>query len=647
MARETIYLRPPAPVRHKNAKPKTAREELGSFLFKYRVQLIPFVCTTWIIACAGMIGPLPFGTLVLGAVGTGAVWLTFQTRYVPPDRVPWFRVDAVRRVPVPEWLTRRVPALKAEQPMERWYAVTCAAVVTWWFVWSTWYNIKPDLRAALAAYLLTALCAAPWWYARRIRGSIAVSFHDLTGNERRLYMEHARQQIKGWTAFTSAAGIHGARLMALTFNHWSITVKLELRSGQTLNFFTTRRLAQLESAFAAVTEVKAGSARVARIERSSRRIQIRFMLEDPHAEPIRPPEDGQDIPEWNRAVIGLFETGEKVVFCLVNTLIAGVSGAGKSGVLNVIIRALARVPNVAIVGIDLKPGAPELSPWKGVMHALASTPAEADEVCRQLRAGLTERGNRMSRMGIRKWVATREEPFIVVIVDELQEASECGLAPKLDKITALLRAYGGCMIVATQHPVTGKSKSDSIRSTMKANLIQRIGLRTETPSADRVIFGDQATAQGWRTSEIDSGREGSFYIRSPLYKVPLLARAYYVDDDDAADCAERWAPARTPVDDATWHPVMRAESGELLDEPAGVLPSGDVVDAVIVDDDPAERILAALRAGVWKPNAIAEYAQMSKANAYRYLKVLLEQGLAENPRRGVWQPAESVSSSSQ
>ena len=611
-AQSTVYLRPPNPPRPKKTEPKPPMKELSDAIYKYRVQFIPFLITFWVWLLAVLFGPEWWGGYFLAATAVGIGALLYQDRFT----LPRFQLD---------------------RPVERRYAAACAGTAGLWFLCATWDASKPGMRASLAVVLMTCLCASPWWNHRRIRGSIPVRFSGVNSAERRKHLERSRKLVQGWTSFSSAGHVQGAKLRGVMWNRWSVALAVNLRKGATVDEFTYRRLAKLESAFADIYPIQAGAARVERVERAARNAVIRFMLEDPHAEPIKPPENTST--DWERVIIGLFETGEEILFWFVNTLIAGATGAGKSGVLNAIIRALARVPIVAMIGIDLKPGAPELGKWESVLFKLARTTEEASEVLDQLKMGLTYRGTVMAAKGWRKWRPTKEQPYIVIIVDEIQELKRARLERKLDDITALIRAYGGFVIVATQYPT-----KQNLSATIKSNCLQKIGLRTEDQVGDRVIFGESATRMGWRPSAISSSREGSFLIKSPEYKSPLLGRAFWMEDDEIDQEALKWTGARTAIDDATWNPITSGSetvSVEAL-EPGRVelhrsAPdgSGEIVDAVIVDDDPRERVLDALN----RRNRIADIAAdagVSKASVYRHLNALKDQGLASNPARGVW-----------
>lgn len=604
------YLRPPTPKASRKKKPKTAWQEITSFAFRYRVQLIPFMITLMVLTASLALGRVvrggvPVGTVALVLAHLALAWGLYQDRWHVPARVPWIRLD---------------------RPLEHWYAASCATVPAVWYVYAAW-GAKPSPRAVLVLVLLTCLCATPWWWHRRVRGSIPCHFQGLAQKQRQVYLAQARALISDWTAFTSAGQAQGAKLIAMSFNPWSVSLVVKLRRGATVREFTVNRLAKLESAFG---DVKAGSARVESVGRSSQRALFRFMINDPHEYPISPPSNSYTT--FERIVFGLFETGEEVLFTLVNTLIGGATGAGKSGVVNMVIHALARIPTVAIIGIDLKPGAPELGKWEKVMHALAKTPEEGHVLLDQLMAGLKHRGDTMSANKWRKWHISRSEPFIVLIVDEIQEARKARLMKKIEDITAIIRAYGGCVVVATQYPTT-----PNVSAAIKSNCPQRIGLRMDDPVGDRVIFGEGATRTGWRPSTIDTAREGSLFVRSPLYKKPILARSYWLTDDEIDAEADKWADQRTAIDTQMWV-AKPIESGTtaVVNLDKGSDSDVDIVDAIIVDDDPAERILRALERGRTSVRDICADAQVSSATAYRKLHDLEAQGLVASPARGVW-----------
>lgn len=618
----TVHLRPPEN-RRSRAKHKSAKHEAQDAFFRYRVQLTPFIGTLWLILIAHL---------------AAHTWV----QHIVP-LVYLSAAGAVLR-----WGAR----VRLSRPVERWYAAALCLVTAAWHTWATWGGGAPGWRASVAALLGTGICAAPWWHHRRARGSIAVRMDGMAKYAQADRLSQAQGLINDWTGFTSAARLHGAKLQAITFDEWSMVLAISMRRGGTVQEFTALRLAILESAFG---DVRPGSARVEKVDANARLAMVRFMIQDPHEHPIKPPETGQT--DFERVILGMFETGEKVLFNLVNTLIGGMTGSGKSGVVNVLIRALARMPQVAILGIDMKPGAPELGKWRSIMHSLATDPQEVAEMLDALLEGLKYRGDEMSRQGIRVWKPTPQQPFIVLIVDEVQELKAAHQDKKLNRITGMIRAYGGCVIVATQYPT-----KNNVSPTIKENCPQTIGLSTDSATADRVIFGESATREGWRPSGIRTNRKGSFYIKSPSNERPLLARAYWLDDEDIDREVARLEAegGRTLIDHNTWPQIRsddpaRGQSAEVINITRPQIGSGEgvsliklsgdgpteqfhavdprdyeVVDAEIVDDDPALRIEEAIGKGYHRPIDIGKHLDMSRATVYRHLKKLAEQNRVVN-----------------
>src|SRR5690606_26418358 len=202
------------------------------------------------------------------------------------------------------------------------------------------------------------------------------------------------------------------------------------------------------------------------------------------------------------------------------------------------------------------------------------------------------------------------------------------LFPLIIRMSCLGRAYGFAMIMATQHP-----KDTQVPATAVANCLQRIGLKTETSTAERLIFDDNASKDGWRLTELRGDREGCFRSRSKRYREPNLARAAWVSDTEVERCVEGYRPFRTELDPGTqrvpvvgtdhvrlapgtgggtWHddgtgggtdrvPLARGTSGGTWHEDD----DDGTVDAVIIEDDPEGMVLAAIAAGHGTPSQIS------------------------------------------
>jgi len=499
--------------------------------------------------------------------------------------------------------------IKLNRVPERRYAALAATTAALWYGWSAWTGTGPPNGPEVGVLVLgTILVSAPYWNHRKIRGSIPVTFHDgMTLKERQKRRTEVAALLEDWTGLSSAAQLSNSKILAVEFLEVSINILIQFRRGAAVEDFTARKLAKLESAFAS----RRGASRVEPVDSNAQRAMIRLMILDPHAEPI-------PLPDTDDQVIGRFETGDPTEFELINTLVAGATGAGKSGVMNAIMCKLMRNPLVALIGIDLKPGGVELRPYERVMKKLAVTPAQAREVLAWYQREMERRGTLMGEMGIREWVPTLEDPFLVVVIDEAFELKRHKLESAAEDVTALARAFAGCVIVATQHP-TDKALS----SIIKANCPQRIGVKTEGDSADRVIFGENATKDGWRVSKIPGNRQGSFMIRNRKHLRPLLARAFWISDQTRDAEVRRWTALR-----ATESP----------DTPLSGTTTPEVLDAVLVDDLGATNpILTAIREGATTANMIVEATGISRAVVFRRLKELKAEGLIRpGATRGTW-----------
>lgn len=507
--------------------------------------------------------------------------------------------------------------VRLDRTDERRYACATGLVAAAWYGWSASAGTgPPDFSEVLVLTILTILVSAPWWNHRKIRGSIPVEFHPgMSAKERQIRRNEVAAMLLDWSALSSAGQLSNSKILGIRFTPVSVDIRIRFRRGGAVEDFTVRRLAKLESAFAC----RRGASRVEPVESNAQQAVIRLMIVDPHASPIM-------LPDTNDLMIGLFETGGDVEFELVNSLIAGQTGAGKSGILNAIICKLMRDPKIALLGIDLKPGGIELRPYEPVMAELAINPGQARRVMKIFNDEMQRRGDIMGDAGIREWPVTEEDPFMVLIIDEAFELKRHRLEQDAEDITALSRAFGGCVLVATQHP-TDKALSMII----KANCPQSIGAKTRGDSADRVIFGENATKDGWRPSKIPLNRKGSFYILNQMCVRPLLARAYLITDKDRDREVQRWSAYRTSLRGSqTAVQTSKAFPGTT---------TPDIVDAVVVEHpvDTGSPILDAIRAGANTGTLISERTKISRATVTRRLKELSADGIIRpGEKRGTW-----------
>lgn len=241
-----------------------------------------------------------------------------------------------------------------------------------------------------------------------------------------------------------------------------------------------------------------------------------------------------------------------------HTLVAGASDWGKSGIVNNVIKKLVRRPDWELVGIDLKPGSPELGPWSPLFsRPVASTVAEARELLQwfldeaQQRGELLEQWSQASMAAgkppIRKWVPGKHGSAILLITDELaelirQDEEEAkqrrehklpalrSLADMYESALAIVRFLGMQILSATQTPsrrVFGGSTD------ARGNYANRISTRLGESNHAVFIFGADAASRGWDPQNLDM--PGKFLISSAEHPEKVVYRSEYVTDQDIAD----------------------------------------------------------------------------------------------------------------
>jgi hypothetical protein len=208
--------------------------------------------------------------------------------------------------------------------------------------------------------------------------------------------------------------------MSVTVDLWGWRTRLRLARGQTIADVTAR-IPAIESALGTFR----GALRVypTRDDKANR-CELRVLSTDPHAEAIRWP--GPSARSITHPVdLGPFEDAEpcRVSFLRRHALLAGTTGSGKSGGLNVLISTLAACQDVVIWAIDLKKGM-ELKPSAPCIDRLATTPDEAAALLRDAVAILMARAAWLAAIGRRVWEPSPDMPALVIIVDEYAELAD-------------------------------------------------------------------------------------------------------------------------------------------------------------------------------------------------------------------------------
>ncbi|MFJ1667389.1 hypothetical protein ACIOK4_13570 [Streptomyces bottropensis] len=242
-------------------------------------------------------------------------------------------------------------------------------------------------------------------------------------------------------------------------------------------------------------------------------------------------------------MLGRDEDGETFLLRLLyrHTLVAGASDWGKSGIVNLILKRLNRCEDVDLYGIDMKPGTPELGPWRGRMKALAGNAGQARELLEFIRAECDRRGAILAELSrqamaegrgpVRKWVPGEHGNAVFVVTDELAELvrQDAELSELYESLLAIARFLAIQFVSATQQP---SRKVFGGSTDARGNYANRLSTRAGEAGHAPLIFGQGCQTKGWRPELLDL--PGKFLAQTPEHDTPRVYRAEYVSDTDIA-----------------------------------------------------------------------------------------------------------------
>lgn len=215
-----------------------------------------------------------------------------------------------------------------------------------------------------------------------------------------------------------------------------------------------------------------------------------------------------DSPEFSNttspisAVLGRDIPGNPVICDLAkmpHLLIAGATGSGKSVCLNSILISMlfkASPKEVKLMMID--PKVVELSAYNGIPHLLAPVVTNPKKAANTLQWAVNEMTRRYALFAeqsvreIQAYNAASESqgyeklPLIIIVIDELSDlmaTSANEVEDAIARLTAMARAAGMHMIIATQRPSV-----DVITGVIKANIPSRISFAVSSQVDSRTIL---------------------------------------------------------------------------------------------------------------------------------------------------------------
>ena len=565
--------------------------------YRHRSAFLPFIITSAAFIVSGEIHQHHARWWIAVASGTAIITILMAI----PHRLLW---DQPAGRITARGLTRAWEACGIDRPTERAYAAAVTAVVGGWI--SAAIAIGPAVRPLPAiAEIATVVLGIPWWAHRRRRARV-----------------RAERTIQSWPTIADNVGLPGSKIASVVVGAWGWTARVILRKGTTAAQ-AIDKISAIESGLG----LRPGSARVIPDEHRADRFILRVIETDPHARPISWP--GPSVTSIKQPVeLGLSEDGQPVRVLILrrNVLVGGTTGSGKSGIINVILAALAACGDVVIWGVDLK-GGMELQPWAQCLARLATTSEEATELFRDAIRELNQRATRMAGTGARVWEPTRASPALIIIVDEYaelpEEAQDCA-----DSLARRGRAVAVNLLAATQRPTQAAMGNNAVRSQMDVRICLRVRERRDVD----LILGQGSFAAGWHAHALT--HPGAFLISSPEHTTPERARAYLINDDQVTRHTAQHARPQPASQAAA--PGWRSAAPGSPQNTKGVLPGPDD------RSGPDGALWAALRRAGPQGVTVAELLAvtgMTRPTLYRRLSAHAKAGRVVQTVRGSWRAA--------
>jgi len=563
---------------------------IGKWAYRHRSAFLPFLITAAEFAAAAWTHSHHHEYWI------PVLALTLLTAIVAgmPHRIMWAHPSMKLTAGL---ISRAWQVCGIDRPAERIYATTVITACGGWLAAAIAAGPLTKPLPAIAG-IGTVMLGIPWWAHRRRRARV-----------------RAVRTMQAWPQLAENMGLPGSRITSIVIDAWGWTGRIILRKGTT----AAQAISQLP-AIESGLGIRPGTARAIPDTARADRVILRVIEKDPHAGPI-PWQEPQSATITRPIDLGLYEDGEPV---LVNTLrrhvlIAGVTGAGKSVIVNVIDAALVKFADAEPWGIDLK-GGMELAPWRRNLRHLATTRTEAVALLEHAVTRLDQRAAQLAARGLRVHEPTPADPAIVIVIDEFAELPAEAL-DHVDSIARRGRAPAITLIIATQRPSQAAMGGNAIRSQMDVRICLRVRERRDTD----LILGQGSLAAGWDAHALTQA--GSFLLADPEHTIPMRARARFITDNQVAAQS-----ARYPLPPA---PGTRPGPGH----PA---PPPDASQAAPPQDDMsgAERALrdalsAAGPHGAPIADLLAETG-MTRPTLYRHLAAYARAGRARQARRGWW-----------
>ncbi|GAA3877209.1 FtsK/SpoIIIE domain-containing protein [Saccharothrix violaceirubra] len=388
-----------------------------------------------------------------------------------------------------------------------WWPVglTCTGLAG---VLALWAKVAPHSFRRLCWYRLVtewrrAVVYAPRW---RTVMRLAELTKDVRGREYRPSLRHVRSE------------------------GWRDRVRVRMIPAQSSDAWELRRDGLAHSFGARSCRIRVLRPRV---------VELDFMHSDPLSRSIPAPAlvDVSSGVDLKRVTVGCTESGSSWRIRLQGNQVlgVGVQGSGKASVLWSIVWHLApaiRDGLVRLVGVDPKGGMELGQCPEAFDRVVYDNGVQAVELLEDLAVQVKDRADRYR--GVRRlWTRVDDEPFTVLVVDELADLvayqSDQNLRERasraLQTIVSQGRAPGFCVLALVQDP---RKEVVGFRHLFGT----RIALRLDEPVQVDMVLGDGVRAKGAAAHEIDENTPGVAWVKTDGRGLPERVRAFHVTDTD-------------------------------------------------------------------------------------------------------------------
>lgn len=466
-----------------------------------------------------------------------------------------------------------------------WYTFLSTAAAGGWLTYSS--ATSPYTSAALSALGIGALALGPWFGVLRRWRNKSIAAQRATETRE---AEAKRREV--WEQILHEVGLPGLRTISRhdTRAGFTVLMKTPAKGG-----ITARRIAEarerIEVAAADMLEgqliIRRGAIRVEPGE-SANDVLIHVSTRDVLAEKIELPHSDSPATVNEPFSIGEFEDGTdvEILYRYLQAWLVGMTDAGKSNTLNVLIAQFTRCVDTLVWVAAADKGIPLVSPWlKPFTEGRTNTPlldwvaTDTPECMKLLLAAYqaADIRSRTPRGGRDKITISQATPQIIVLLEEapaLLENTKLWTTHKGERRTAswiareivrLGRSEGVSLMPVAQRGTAGMLGAQG--GDIKANIGLKIGMRTAKRDDNRWVFPDDPAI-----ALHELVHNGSMYVKRSNDSRPMPAKAYFLEPEyRLPEVAEQHTAYRTDLEPSTARALGKDYLDRWSDERAGEL----------------------------------------------------------------------------